>query len=82
MCKCHYFDKEEQKFKRTKGVFSLRTGNVGDVFKFEHEDFNRKIVEMNHKSKEVYAPPIENLVEGSEKGEHLFHFSFNAIWGV
>lgn len=81
MCKCHYFDKEERKMKRTKGVFSLKSGNVGETFKFEHENFLRKIIEMNFKSQEVYAPPIEDFNGLTDKGEDVFHFSFKVQWG-
>ncbi len=81
MCKCHYFDQEEQKIKITHGTFSLGTGNIGDEFRFEHEDFKRGIIHINLNANELFAPPLENYSGMDERGLHAFHLSFKAIWG-
>lgn len=81
MCTCHHVNKLTGKLERTKGLFSLRTGNNGDIFRFEHETFKRKIVEINFNSGETFAPPIENYSGMDERGLHTFHNSFKAIFG-
>lgn len=78
MCKCHHVNKESGKIERTKGLFSLRTGLVGEVFQFEHESFERKILEIDYKNSELFAPPIENYSGLDERGLHTFHTTFKA----
>jgi hypothetical protein len=79
MCKCHAFNSNTGKIERIKGIFPLKTGNVGDKFKFPHENFYRVIVEMNFKTGDVFAPPLTDDYNGmDEKGTHTFHFSFKA----
>lgn len=75
MCKCHRFNKTTRKLDR------LSTGNKGDIFRFEHETFKRKIIDINYKSFEVFAPPIDSYSGMDEREEHVFHRSFKVIWG-
>lgn len=80
MCICHYFDKTENKMKHKAGLFSLKTANVGDIFRFEHETFKRIVIEF--KLHETVAVPMEEEYAGmSEGGINVFHNSFKAIWG-
>jgi hypothetical protein len=78
MCICHKYNNETKQIERVKGVFSLNTGNDGDIFQFEHEDFKRQIVKMNFRAKECFAPPIEKYSGLDERGLHTFHLSFKA----
>lgn len=71
MCKCHFH----------KGIFSLNTANIGDVFRFEHETNKRQVLEMNFKNKELFAPPIDNYTGMDERDLHTFHLSTKAIFG-
>lgn len=81
MCKCHFLNKETNKIERTKGIFSLQTANTGDEFRFEHENFKRKITYIDFKNKELVAPPIDGYSGMDERGQHTFHLSFKAVWG-
>lgn len=78
MCQCHKVNPATKNVERIKGIFSLKTGNVGDKFKFEHENFYRQILEVNFKGSEVFAPPIENYSGLDERGSHVFHMTFKA----
>lgn len=81
MCKCHRLNPETKKIERVNGVFSLKTGNKGDIFRFQHENFKRQILETDFKKSELFAPPIDNYTGLDERGLHTFHHSFKAIWG-
>lgn len=78
MCKCHRINKESGKVEHTAGLFSLRTGLVGETFQFEHESFHRKILEINYKNSELFAPPMGDYSGLDERGEHTFHLTFKA----
>lgn len=82
MCKCHYFNKETNKMERVNGLFSLNTANEGDIFKFAHENFTRKVLKINRNACETFAPPLLNYSGMDERGIHTFHLSFKAYFGT
>lgn len=81
MCKCHYFNKETRRMERTKGIFSLKTANMGEIFRFTHENFKRKVTHINYNGCEIVAPPLEDYNGMDERGKHTFHRSFMAVFG-
>lgn len=80
MCKCHFLNHDTGMQERVKGLFSLNTGNIGDVFIFPHETFKRQIIDINFIYCETFAPPIDNYSGLDERGLHTFHNSFKAIF--